>query len=119
MCTALKELVVDDVVVMLLTANRQELDVSLLAEPSSDEDEELIAKRSKYRRRKPATARGADSKANIRLLPTVSCSDQAATADSTSQTANSKFIPPAKTRKRMKSLCYFLSCYFIMGFPVP
>jgi len=85
-----------DNTVMLFAANRQELDISLLAEPSSDEDEELATKRRKSRRRKPASARAVDSKADIRLLTTETCSDQA---------ADSKFIPPAKTRKRMKSLC--------------
>ena len=108
---------------MLLTANRHELDISLLAEPSSDEDEEPTIKRTKCRRRKLATMRGVDSKAEIRLLPTaaVTSSDQAAVADSTSQSAFTAgtFIPPAKTRKRMKSLCPFFHSMDFCSYRIP
>jgi len=109
-----------DAMTMLFTANRQELDITLLAEPSSDEDEELT-KRSKCRRRKQAAARGTDNKADIRLLPTsaLASSDQAADSSSQTMLADSRFIPPAKTRKRMKSRCHFLSCFVIMRISSP
>ena len=91
---------------MLLAANRQELDVTLLAEPSSDEDEELMAKR---KRRKTATTRGTDSKADIQLLSTAAVTSGDQGADSSSQ-----FIPPAKTKKRIKSLFHFYTLGFLL-----
>ena len=104
--------IIDDVW-MLCLVNRQGLDITLLAEPSSDEDkDEPPMKRKKCnserRRRKqaatPSAARDKETKADIKL-PLVSASVSSHSADTAS--ADSKSLSGARPRRRFRSLCFF------------
>jgi len=117
-------------VLIFYVVNRRGLDITLLAEPSSDEDsDELTMKRKKcnsrrQRRKRVATSsavvRDKEGKADIKppLPAAVSASvssHSAADTDSTSQTvsADNKPVSPVRTRKRLRSLCHFLIFLFL------
>jgi len=104
--------------------NRQGLDVTLLAEPSSDEDEVTTIRKKRSGtlerrpgRRKPATTSSSvvtgdkENKTDATLAAPVSASVGSHSADSVS---HSKPVSAVKTRKRPKSTHRLFVCLFMV-----
>ena len=107
---------------MLFVVDRRGLDITLLAEPSSDEDvDEAATKRKKRnfeRRRQKRSATSAvtrDEDSAVDIKPTAAAASLTNSgSDVTSQTVatDSKIVSAVRTRKRLQSLYRFLVCLF-------
>jgi len=97
------------------SVNRQGLDITLLAEPSSDEDDKERSpkqkkRNSQVRRRKQAAVSDKDNKDDVKSVPTSAvsvatvCVDEPTAADITCQTtsANNKPVTANKARRKLK-----------------
>lgn len=107
------------IVIILCIVNRQGLDITLLAEPSSDEDDvEQTTKRQKRRRKQAATSAAVEGdkerKVDIKPPASVAALSSGGAANQSAATDN-KFQAAVRTRKRLQSLCCFLSelCLYI------
>jgi len=108
----------------LFVVNRRGLDITLLAEPSSDEDVDEAAmkrkKRKSERRRQRRSATSAvtrDEESALDIKPTAAAaavSVAKSSGDVTSHTAatESKMASAVRTRKRLQSLCRFSHLLF-------